>query len=269
MTIEPQAFRPVPSGDAAAQGEFEAATRDAGYDPHDPWMGGYVDYEWDHLRLILDNYGVDVRSARVLEFGCNVAASSIVLAALGASVTSVDVDAKMIRIAHANVARYGKGEAVTVNHVPDTRKLPYPDASFDFILANSVLEYVPPDMLDAIVGELCRVAKPGATMLICGTASRLSPREVHSRRWLVNYVPRLLDPLIYGKSAQRGLSPFALSRALKGRFRDESGGLWAEGRKRIHGGLSMPMKAVCATAKLLGTTPGWLGPNIEVLLRRI
>lgn len=259
---------PVADSSSPAQSEFEAAARTAGYDPADPWIGGYTDYEWDHLRLLLDTYGIKAGNARVLEFGCNVGASSIVMAALGARVDAIDVDPSMIRIARANVARHKADEDINIQHSEDTRNLPYGDATFDLILANSVLEYVPTNQLDAIIADLARVLKPGGQMLICGTASRLAPQEVHSRRWLVNYVPKFLDRLIYGKAAQRGLSPLLLSRVIKGRFVDASGNRWAEGRKHIHGKLSLPMRVVCALAGVMGTTPGWLGPNIELLLKR-
>jgi SAM-dependent methyltransferase len=262
-------MRPIADLNCAAQAEFEAASRAAGYDPDDPWIGGYVDYEWDHLRVIAENYGLKMPATRVLEFGCNVAASSIVMAASGAQVTAIDVDAEMIRIAHANVARYGLQGRVAVHHVPDTRTLPFADSAFDVIIANSVLEYVADEYLDAIIADLHRVCAPDGQMLICGTASRLSPKEVHSGRWLVNYVPRFLDPIIYGKSAQRGLAPWRLAAALRPYFTDVTGDKWAEGRRRIHGRLSPGMQIVRALTKVMGVTPGWLSPNIELLARRV
>ncbi len=256
---------------SAAQVTFESAARAAGLDPEDKWIGGYATYEWDHLRPLLHVYGLNMLQngapLRVLEFGCNVGGSTVVLSAMGADVTGIDVAAEMVRIADANVKRHGLSACVL--HLDDTRNLPFDDASFDLIVANSVLEYVTPDHLDPIIAELHRVAAPDARFLICGTASRLAPREVHSRRWLVNFLPRWGDKFIYGKPAQRGLSPRYLARCLRGRFTDTSGDGWAMGRTAVHGQLSISARIVMFVGRLLGLSPGWLSPNIELLLKRI
>jgi ubiquinone/menaquinone biosynthesis C-methylase UbiE len=251
-----------------AQAEFNAAARAAGYDPNNKWIGGYAQYEWDHLRRLLDAYGLDLKDKKILEFGCNVGASTVVLAALGAEVTAVDVAEDMIRIARANIDRHGV--QADIYYVPDTRQLPFDAGQFDFILANSVLEYVTPDHLPRIINEFHRVSAPQAQMLICGTASRLSPKEVHSGRWFVNYMPRFMDPVLYGKAnAQRGLSPLHLARALKPHFKDVTGAGWGRGRIAIHGALSLPVRVVVKLAAFLAISPGWLSPNMEMLLQRL
>ncbi len=257
----------------AAQRMFEAKARDLGLDPDGAWVGGYVDYEWRMLRPVLDGYGVDLRGLEVLEFGCNYGASSIVMARLGASVCGVDVDPCAVDLARLNAARHGHG-AIALRHVADTRRLPFADARFDFILCNSVLEYVRPAELGAVVGELRRVLKPGGRLLVTGTASRLAPREVHSGRWLVNYLPRRVDPWL-GRCWQRGLSPFRLRRLVRDDFVDEDGAGrgegWTAARKARRGGgpLPIPLRAVAALARRLGIGPGWLAPNISVMLRRL
>jgi SAM-dependent methyltransferase len=99
-------------------------------------------------------------------------------------------------------------------------------------LCNSVLEYVRPDQLAAIVGELRRVLKPGGRLLVTGTSSRLSPKEVHSGRWLVNYLPRRIDSWL-GRCRQRGLDPFRLRRLVRDGFTDEDApAAAASGRRR-------------------------------------
>ena len=251
-----------------ARARFRAAARAAGLDPDDPWVGGYADYERNHLRPLLGVYGIDPAGLAALEFGCNVGASSVVLARLGAQVTGVDVSEPHVRLAEANIALHGLERRARAQHVPDTSALPFADGAFDMALANSVLEYVDPAQLAGVVGELHRVLRPGATLLVCGTASRLAPREVHSRAWLTNYVPRFVDPLL-GSSPQRGLSPWALARALRGRFVVTRAGDWLAARRVLHGRASLPVRLVDALGRTTGVAPGWLGPHIELVLRRL
>jgi SAM-dependent methyltransferase len=260
------------AGNQLAEEIFAAKAQALGLDPGSAWVGGYVDYEWKMLRPIFQGYGLDLRGLEVLEFGCNYGASSIVMARLGASVCGVDVDPSAVDLARSNAARYGRAD-IALQHVPDTRHLPYGDGRFDFVLCNSVLEYVRPAELAAVLRELRRVLKPGGRMLITGTSSRLALREVHSGRWLVNYLPRRVDSWL-GRSWQRGLSPFLLHRLVRDGFSDEDGATrgrgWAAARAAMRGGGRPParVRAVAALGRWLGIGPGWLTPNISVMLRR-
>lgn len=264
MDIE-TAVLPVPDFTGSAQRLFEEAAHAAGYDPDNKWIGGYVEYEWAHLRPLLDVYDFKPAGARILEFGCNVGASSIVIAAMGGDVTGIDVDAQMTAIASANVLRHGLADHVKIVHVADTRSQPFASECFDLVLANSVLEYVRADELPAILQEIHRVMKPGGRLLLCGTASRLAPREIHSRRWLVNYVPRWIDR-VSGKKLQRGLSPRHLARSLDGRFTVMPGDHWLKGRLAVHRKISPLVWVLERICRAIGIEPGWLAPNIELLL---
>lgn len=250
-----------------AQAQFEKTARAAGYDPDDRWIGGYVDYEWHHLRLLLASYELDVQNKKVLEFGCNVGGSAIVLAALGAEVTAIDNDPEMVRIARANADRHGFSSRVAVLLQDRGAPLPLPKASFDLVIANSVLEYVDRADLARVIEELHRILSPKGQFLVCGTASRLAPREVHSRRWLVNYIPRAFDRL-FGSEIQRGLNPFQLCKALRGKFFVANLEGWERARYAIHQRSSWPVRMISAQAARLKITPGWLSPNIELLLQK-
>lgn len=254
--------------DEEANARFARLAAAAGLDPQDRWVGRYAAYEWVHLRHVLGAYAIEVAGRDVLEFGCNVGGSLVVLAALGARATGVDIDPAMPPIAVANCRRHGL-EARAVAAGPGDA-LPFADASFDLIVANSVLEYVDADALAQTIAEFHRLLRPGGRLLICGTASRLSPKESHSGRWLVNYWSKAFDRLI-GRPLQRGLSPLALAAALKGRFASVAGNdcAWRRARIAIHGRLT-PAAFVCSTvARATRIGPGWISPTIEVLLRRL
>jgi SAM-dependent methyltransferase len=225
--------------DSAAQRRFENAASVAGYDPDDRWVDGYARYEWDHLRPVLAAYGIEVAGRDVLEFGCNVGGSTVVLAALGATLSAVDIDPLLTPITEANLARHGL--TGTIRLARPGEALPFIDASFDLVLANSVLEYVEPDRLETAIAELHRLLRPDGLLFICGTASRLALRERHSGRWLVNYLPRAVDRLA-GRPLQRGLAPWRLARLLKGRFIDISGCHWLAARQAIHKRTSWPLR---------------------------
>ncbi|ODU35120.1 MAG: hypothetical protein ABS88_01470 [Sphingopyxis sp. SCN 67-31] len=197
---------------------FRSAAEAMGLDPDDQWVGGYVAVEWEGVRYLLSAYAGNIEGKALLEFGCNYAASSIVAATLGARVTGVDVDPAAIALAQLNAERHGIADRIRLALVTDTRTLPYEDASFDIILCISVLEYVEPDHLPAVLAEIDRVLKPGGLVIVSGTASRLAPREVHSGRWLVNYWPRALDRSLLGlaKPLQRGVNPLPILRAFRG-----------------------------------------------------
>ena len=253
--------------DPALHERFLDAALAAGMDPDDRWVGGYVAYEWDHLRPLLGAYGLDLAGARALELGCNVGGSTVTMAAMGARVTGVDVDADAVSVASANIALHGMAEQAVALHCADSRALPFADGVFDLVLANSVLEYIDPAELPPILRDLARVLRPGGRLLVCGTASRLAPYSVHDGRWGVNHLPAWTDRWT-GLRPFRGLSPLALRRALGGLFVVEGGDRWLTARQAVHGRVSAGARTVDRLARALGLAPGWISPTIELLLRR-
>ena len=107
--------------DLAADGEFRALARTQGLDPDGTWVGGYVEYEWSHGRHVIETSGIPLAGAKALEFGCNVGATSIVLALLGARVTGIDVDPGIVGLATLNATRYGVGAVTDFFALEDTR----------------------------------------------------------------------------------------------------------------------------------------------------
>jgi len=254
---------------ARLQEDFEVQARRLGLRPSDPWVGGYVDYEWEHFRHVLEALPMTLAGARTLEFGCNVGASAILLARLGARVCASDIAPGWVALAQLNAQRYGCDD-IGFAHVADSTRLPYADAQFDLITCNSVLEYVDGALLPAVQRELDRVLAPGGLILLTGTSNRLWPRETHSRRWLVNYLPRWVDRLL-GIAPERGLWPWVARRGFGAHYAnlDVAGadGIFLRSRLRM-GVPRARLLPLMWTASLLGVGPGLLAPNLSCLLQK-
>jgi SAM-dependent methyltransferase len=258
--------------DEGADGRFRERARHDGWDPDDRFVGGYVAWEWQHSRHLFDGLFTSVDGKRALEFGCHFGGTAVVLAALGAEVTAIDVDPQFAELAALNAERHGLGGRVRALHVADTARLPFEDRSFDLISCNSVLEYVPRDVLPAVQREIDRVLAPSGFVVILGTSNRLWPRESHSERWLMNYVPTRLRRLFPGKPIE-SVSPWRLRSGFPG-YADltlEDGGrLLIDLKARM--GVSGPRRRVLEGAsRLLAPLRmhvGFVSPTITMVLRK-
>jgi SAM-dependent methyltransferase len=69
--------------------------------------------------------------------------------------------------------RLGTGASLTVG---DAARMPYPDRTFDLVLAATVLHEMPPQVRTAALGEMKRVLRPGGRMLLIDfEAGRVQP----------------------------------------------------------------------------------------------
>jgi 2-polyprenyl-3-methyl-5-hydroxy-6-metoxy-1,4-benzoquinol methylase len=208
----------LPLPDPEADARFRQLLLAEGMVADQRFSAGYVDWEWRHARHVFAELPFPIAGRRVLEFGCNLGATAIVLALMGARVVAADVKPALVRLARANAARYGVADRIQFLCLEDSRDLPFADGEFDVVSCNSVLEYVRRDWLSATQGELDRVLRPGGAVVIVGTSNRLWPREVHSRQWLSNYVPEFLDGLL-PRRVRRGVAPWTVQAGFPG-YRD-------------------------------------------------
>jgi len=102
---------------------------------------------------------------RVLDLGSGAGTDSLVAAQMvgdGGQVTGIDMTPEMLAKARAAAA------AMDIRNVEfveaEAERLPFPDASFDVVISNGVIDLIPDK--DAVFEELFRVLAPGGRLQI-------------------------------------------------------------------------------------------------------
>ncbi|BBY08963.1 class I SAM-dependent methyltransferase [Mycobacterium noviomagense] len=116
---------------------------------------------------------------KVIDVGCGAGRHSFEAYRLGADVIAFDQDGAeldnvntVLRAMTENGEAPASAKAETV--VGDALALPYPDGTFDCVIASEILEHVPAD--DNAINELIRVLKVGGTLAV--TVPRWLPERV-------------------------------------------------------------------------------------------
>jgi len=119
--------------------------------------------QYDRLRVAAGD--------RLLDMGSGGGRHAFEAMRRGAAVVAVDADSAAAKdCAALMVALLEEDEAVRSNRgtgatmVGDALDLPFPDGSFDRVIASEVLEHVPEDR--RAIAELVRVLRPGGTMAV-------------------------------------------------------------------------------------------------------
>src|SRR5687768_8130676 len=89
----------LPQVDPIADERFRALLARRNVGPDQRFAAGYVEWEWRHARHVFQELPRELAGQRVLEFGCHLGATAIVLALLGAEVVATDVDADLVTLA--------------------------------------------------------------------------------------------------------------------------------------------------------------------------
>lgn len=207
-------MREIP--DPAVVAEIEAEWRNKYADSTPSGLKKALDFEMASVELhrknlvpLLRGHGV-ADGKRLLDFGSGPGCSAAAIAYdLGASVVGVEPNAGNRTIAPRWAEAYGVADRVEFHFLDDTLHLPFEDASFDFVMASSSLEYIKHDR-GPYVREMVRCLRVGGRLIVAGTSNAAWPREVHSRTWTLNWMPNLGPKLRarLGKNpdAERGIT---------------------------------------------------------------
>jgi SAM-dependent methyltransferase len=133
----------------------------------------------------------------LLDFGCGTGSTTVVLAeaAPDARLTGLDVDGPGLEIAALRLQHHGCRERVRLQKIEPVRRagdLPLADASFDFVLANGVLEHVVPfSSRPQVLLEMWRLLRPGGLLYLSETPNPLWPVDRHTTGLpFVSWLPR-------------------------------------------------------------------------------
>ncbi|MDA8292183.1 MAG: class I SAM-dependent methyltransferase [Actinomycetota bacterium] len=118
--------------------------------------------------------------ARVLDLGCGGGRHAFAVARAGADVVALDADASECSgVAGMLAAMRSEGEVASGTRAgvvrADALRLPFPDSSFDRVVAAEVLEHVRDDR--AAIAELARVLRPGGVLAV--SVPRLWPEALN------------------------------------------------------------------------------------------
>lgn len=159
---------------------------------------------------------------RLLDLGCGYGRHAYEAFRRGARVVACDMAVDELREVRALFrAMVDAGEAAPSGMADsvagDATQLPYPDDTFDRIIASEVMEHIPDD--NAALAELERVLKPGGTLAI--TIPAWLPEKIcwalsaeyHAPLAVGGHVRIYTEPLFRHRLAEAGLLPTVSHRA--------------------------------------------------------
>lgn len=109
--------------------------------------------------------GLKMRAAkRILDLGCGSGWLSIYLAREGFEVTGMDIAENAVLLGR----NWAQSESLKVTFaVADINEIPYPDSSFDAVVANSIFEHLTYELALRTLANLAKVLVPGGTFFGC------------------------------------------------------------------------------------------------------
>ena len=117
---------------------------------------------------------------RILDLGSGAGTDSLIAAQMVGDqghVTGVDMTPEMLAKARASAAEMGAQNVEFIE--AEAEQLPFPDASFDVVISNGVIDLVPDK--EAVFGELHRVLVPGGRIQVADVTIQ-NPVSAEGRR---------------------------------------------------------------------------------------
>jgi SAM-dependent methyltransferase len=125
------------------------------------------------------------RAGRILEVGCGT--GGLLVAALrgGRSIVGVDIASRWLVVARRRLADHGLAAPLIACAA---EALPWPDASFDTVVADSVLEHL--DDPARALREWSRVLRPGGRLFVWSPNRFTLTTDPHVGLWGIGWLPR-------------------------------------------------------------------------------
>jgi 2-polyprenyl-3-methyl-5-hydroxy-6-metoxy-1,4-benzoquinol methylase len=124
----------------------------------------------------------DLRGLKCLDLGCSVGIISKTIAAAGASLVGVDIDAASLKLAVMELNQH----ATFV--LGDVGATPFQDETFDALICSQVYEHAP--SLSLLAGEIYRVLKTGGLCFFSGP-NRWAVMEEHYHLPFLSWLPKV------------------------------------------------------------------------------
>lgn len=144
------------------------------------------------LRHTLEGVKTLLSDRYILDFGASYGLSACAYLEAGASrVVGVEPDAGRVERGIGIIRELGLSDRIVLRHTSSTDRLPFPDASFDVVIANAVLEHIPSPRAPYIQ-EMWRVLVPSGHLIINETPNKYLPIDFHTTGglWFVPWLPK-------------------------------------------------------------------------------
>jgi SAM-dependent methyltransferase len=142
----------------------------------------------------------------ILEVGCGTGGLLVAAARAGIEISGVDIAARWLVAARRRLADHGLSVPLLA---ASAERLPWPDGSFDAVVADSVLEHL--DAPAPALREWTRVLRPGGRLIAWSPNRYTLTTDPHLGLWGLGWLPRRWLPAYLRLRGRRFWPPRTLS----------------------------------------------------------